>query len=234
MDLTLDHVTLVYPDGGSTLTAVDDVTLTVPSGTTTALLGPSGAGKSSLLAVAAALTPPTSGTVRIGGDVVNAPGTSRRAAARTRLHRVGLVFQQPQLLASLTALEQLEMVTALRGQRPRSGRARALELLDAVGLADRADHRPAALSGGQRQRVAVARAFMGSPDVLLVDEPTSALDRERGTQVVSLLTGLARERDAALLLVSHDDATLDGVDRRVHLVDGRLVTAPVPVGAGRP
>ena len=228
MDLRLDHVTLVYPDGDGTLTAVDDVTLTVPAGSTTALLGPSGAGKSSLLAVAAGLTPPTAGEVRVGDAVVNAPGYSSRDAARARLGHVGIVFQQPQLLASLTTLEQLELTAVLRGRRASSVRGRALELLAAVGLERESARRPAQLSGGQRQRVAIARALMGDPDVLLVDEPTSALDRERGTQVVALVTSLARQRGIATLLVSHDEDTLGAVDARVHLVDGRLgVGAPL-------
>lgn len=244
MDLTLDRIRLAYPDGDGVLVAVDDVTLTVPSGTTTALLGPSGAGKSSLLAVAATLTPPTSGVVRVGDDVVSAPddaagapragrGPRRRArraadrAAALRRERIGIVFQQPQLVASLTVLEQLELMSHLRGRPAASRRAHALALLDAVGVADRADRRPEHLSGGQRQRVAIARALMNDPQVLLVDEPTSALDHERGVQVVELVVRLARELDAATLLVTHDEATLDPVDARVHLADGRVVEAPV-------
>lgn len=222
MDLHLDHVSLVYPDGDATLTAVDDVTVSVAAGTTTALLGPSGAGKSSLLAVAAGLTPPTSGRVLLGDSVLFSPTTSVARATRLRRDRIGMVFQLPQLLASLTALEQLELQAHLRGARRSSVRARAIELLDVVGLADQRHKRPAHLSGGQRQRVAIARALVGSPDVLLVDEPTSALDHERGVQIVELLTRLTRELDAATLLVSHDASTLDSVDATVSMVDGRL------------
>lgn len=243
MDLTLDHVTLVYPDGESTVTAVDDVSLTVPAGTTTAVLGPSGSGKSSLLAVAATLTTPTAGEVRIGGDVVNAPAGaagsatgrpsgSRKAAsavssqaARLRRDRIGIVFQQPQLITSLTALENLELMSHLRGERPSAHRDRALDLLDAVGLRDQAAKRPGQLSGGQRQRVAIARALMNNPEVLLVDEPTSALDHTRGVQIIELVTRLTRETGAATIVVTHDEATLDSVDARVHLADGRLVEA---------
>ncbi|MFE5307198.1 ABC transporter ATP-binding protein [Isoptericola sp. NPDC056605] len=229
MDLHLDHVTLVYPDGDGTLTAVDDVDLAVPSGTTTALLGPSGAGKSSLLAVAAGLTNPTRGTVRFGEDVVFTPTTTVADATRARLDRIGMVFQSPQLLGSLTALEQVELHAHLRGRRPSSVRARALELLDAVGVADHAGRRPAQLSGGQRQRVAIARALVGRPEVLLVDEPTSALDHERGTRVVELITSLARETGAATLLVSHDASTLASVDATARMLDARL--EPAEVGA---
>lgn len=237
MDLTLDHVTLVYPDGESTVTAVDDVSLTVPAGTTTAVLGPSGSGKSSLLAVAATLTTPTSGEVRIGDDVVNAPTSSAGSAvssdaARLRRDRIGIVFQQPQLIASLTALENLELMSHLRGERPSAHRDRALELLDAVGLRDVASKRPGQLSGGQRQRVAIARALMNHPEVLLVDEPTSALDHTRGVQIIELITRLTRDTGAATIVVTHDEATLDTVDARVHLADGRLVEAGAVASLG--
>ncbi|GAB3171018.1 ABC transporter ATP-binding protein [Myceligenerans halotolerans] len=222
MDLHLESITLIYPDGDTTLTAVDGVDLTVPAGTTTALLGPSGAGKSSLLAVAAGLTRPSHGTVAIGGGIVFTPTTTVAETTRVRLERIGMVFQSPQLLGSLTALEQLELHAHLRGRRPTSVRERALELLDAVGVADLRDRRPAQLSGGQRQRVAIARALVGRPQVLLVDEPTSALDHERGTRVVELITGLARETGAATLLVSHDAATLATVDATVRMLDARI------------
>ena len=225
MDLHIDDVTLVYTDGESTLTAVDAVSLEVPAGTTTALLGPSGSGKSSLLAVAGGLTRPTSGVVRIGGEVVFTPTTTPREATRARRDRIGLVFQQPQLIASLTALEQLELHAHLRGRRPSSARDHARALLDAVGLAGLEHRRPAQLSGGQRQRVAVARALVGRPDVLLVDEPTSALDHERGTQVMALISALVAQEGAATLIVSHDASTLASVDTQVVLRDGRLTTA---------
>lgn len=229
MDLHLDDIVLTYPDGDSTLTAVDHVTLTVPSGTTTALLGPSGSGKSSLLAVAGGLTRPTAGEVRIGDTTVVTPTTTLAEATAMRLDRIGIVFQQPQLLASLTALEQLELHEHLRGRRAHEGREEAESLLAAVGLGDQLHRRPGDLSGGQRQRVAIARALMGSPQVLLVDEPTSALDHERGTQIIELITGLARENDAATLIVSHDESTLGSVDAMCLLVDGSLVPSSEPV-----
>lgn len=228
--LTLDHITLTYPDGDTDLVAVDDVSLTVSPGTATAILGPSGSGKSSLLAVASTLTRPTKGLVRIGTDVVNAPAGHPEAgpdaaSARLRRERIGIVFQQPQLIDSLSAVEQLELMAHLRGERPRSARTRAMELLDAVGLAPWASKRPAQLSGGQRQRVAIARAMMSSPEVLLVDEPTSALDHDRGVQIIDLITTLTRESGAATIIVTHDEATLTSVPTRVHLADGRIVAA---------
>ena len=238
--LTLDHITRTYPDGDRDLVAVDDVSLTVAPGTTTAVLGPSGSGKSSLLAVASTLTRPTRGLVRIGSDVVNAPPGHPEAApdassARLRRERIGIVFQQPQLIDSLTAVEQLELMAHLQGRSPRSARTRAMDLLDAVGMASWAAKRPAQLSGGQRQRVAIARAMMSSPEVLLVDEPTSALDHDRGLQIVDLITTLTRQSGAATIIVTHDEATLASVPDRVYLADGRItaqtsseVSAAVP------
>ncbi|NTW38333.1 MAG: ABC transporter ATP-binding protein [Cellulomonadaceae bacterium] len=222
MDLLLADVSLTYPDGDATLTAVDRVDIRVPAGTTTALLGPSGSGKSSLLAVAGGLTRPTRGSVAIGGDVVFDATTEQHRATAVRLRRIGIVFQLPQLLGSLTALEQLELVAHLRGARPSSIRGRAMAMLDAVGLAGLAGRRPAQLSGGQRQRVAIARALVEEPEVLLVDEPTSALDRTRGAEVVELITRLGRETGAATLLVSHDPSTLGSVDTCLQMLDGSV------------
>lgn len=235
--LTLDHITLTYPDGDATLTAVDDVSLNVVPGNATAILGPSGSGKSSLLAVAATLTRPSTGLVLIGNDVVNAPAGALEAkpdarAAQLRRDRIGIVFQQPQLIDSLTALEQLELMRHLQGNAPRSGRGRAQEILDVVGLADSMHKLPAQLSGGQRQRVSIARALMNSPEVLLVDEPTSALDHERGQQIIELITALTRETGASTVIVTHDEATLGSVTTRLHLKDGQL-QEPVALSPAR-
>ncbi|MFF7033698.1 ABC transporter ATP-binding protein [Streptomyces griseus] len=220
MTLTLTDVTLTYPDGEGRLTALDRVSLDVPAGTLTAVVGPSGSGKSSLLAAAATLVTPDSGEVVVAGTP--AGGLSRAGRAALRRDRIGIVFQQPNLLPSLTAAEQLQAMRHLSGGPVRAARRRALELLDAVGLADRADRRPHQLSGGQRQRINIARALMNEPAVLLVDEPTSALDHERGVAVLDLLVTLTRERATATVLVTHDRAHLDRMDRTVTMDDGRL------------
>ncbi|MBD8061454.1 ABC transporter ATP-binding protein [Oceanitalea stevensii] len=220
MTLDLSHITLTYPDGSSRLTALDDVTVSVPAGTVTALVGPSGSGKSSLLAVAATLIIPDSGRVVVAGN--DTTRLSREELTDLRRTSIGTIFQQPNLLPSLTAVEQLQVVAHLAGTPAASARARGLELLDAVGLADRADHRPHQLSGGQRQRVNIARALMNEPAVLLVDEPTSALDHERGAAVLGLLTALTRERRTATVLVTHDRSQLGGVDAVVEIHDGAV------------
>lgn len=226
MTLTLTDVTLTYPDGDGRLTALDRVSLEVPAGTLTAVVGPSGSGKSSLLAAAATLVTPDSGEVVVAGTRTG-PLTAAGRAALRREH-IGIVFQQPNLLPSLTAAEQLQVMAHLSGGRAREARRRAVELLDAVGLADRADRRPHQLSGGQRQRINIARALMNEPEVLLVDEPTSALDHERGAAVLDLLVTLTRQRATATVLVTHDLAHLDRMDRTVTMDDGRL-TVPAAV-----
>ncbi|HEX5566464.1 MAG TPA: ABC transporter ATP-binding protein [Streptomyces sp.] len=220
MSLHLADVTLTYPDGEGRLTALDRVSLDVPPGSLTAVVGPSGSGKSSLLAVAATLITPDSGTVTVDGT--DTTGMSRGELTELRRHTIGIVFQQPSLLPSLTAAEQLQVMARLGGRSPRRARPRALELLDAVGLADFADRRPHQLSGGQRQRVNIARALMNDPTVLLVDEPTSALDHERGAAVIDLITRLTRRNATATVLVTHDRTHLAGADRIAEVRDGRL------------
>jgi len=222
MTLQLTGITLSYPDGASRLTALDDVTLTVPAGTMTAVIGPSGSGKSSLLAVAATLITPDTGRVVIDGT--DTSGLSRAELTALRRTKVGTVFQQPNLLPSLTAAEQLQVMAHLDGRSPGRARRRALELLAAVGLEAEADRRPHQLSGGQRQRVNIARALMNEPAVLLVDEPTSALDHERGAAVLDLLTALTHQRATATVLVTHDRSHLTAVDEVAEVHDGRLTT----------
>ncbi|MEU1459858.1 ABC transporter ATP-binding protein [Streptomyces sp. NPDC005727] len=227
MSLELTDITLTYADGDTRLTALDRVTLQVPKGRLTAVVGPSGSGKSSLLAVAATLITPDAGTVTIDGTATT--GLSRGELTELRRHRIGIVFQQPNLLPSLTAAEQLQVMARIDGRRPGRARGRALELLDGVGLADQAHRRPHQLSGGQRQRVNIARALMNDPTVLLVDEPTSALDHERGAAVIELITRLTHERATATVLVTHDRTHLTAADRIAEVHDGRL-RRPAPTG----
>ncbi|ATO12593.1 ABC transporter ATP-binding protein [Micromonospora sp. WMMA2032] len=224
MSLDLTDVTLTYPDGDSRLTALDHVTLSVPRGSLTAVVGPSGSGKSSLLAVAATLVTPDTGGVAVDGVVTT--GLTRGALATLRRRAIGIVFQQPNLLPSLTAAEQLQVMATLNGRSPARVRRRADDLLDAVGLGAQAGRRPHQLSGGQRQRVNIARALVNDPVLLLVDEPTSALDHERGAAVVDLIARLTRERGTATVLVTHDRDHLAAADRTVEMRDGRLHPAP--------
>ncbi|MET9599615.1 ABC transporter ATP-binding protein [Streptomyces sp. NPDC006459] len=226
MNLLVHDVTLTYPDGESLLTALNAVGLDVPAGTLTAVIGPSGSGKSSLLAVAATLVTPDRGRVVVAGQDTTGLGPAEKSALRRE--KIGIVFQQPNLLASLTAAEQLQVMAHLSGRPARAVRRRALELLAAVGLADKADKRPHQLSGGQRQRINIARALMNEPAVLLVDEPTSALDHERGAAVLDLLVTLTRERGTATVVVTHDRAHLERMDRTATMADGRLTLTAEP------
>lgn len=227
--LTMEDVLLTYPDGEDRVTAVDHVSLSIERGRSLAVTGPSGSGKSSLLAVAATLTRPESGHVWLethDGQVDLATLTPKRAA-QLRREEIGIVFQQSNLIESLTAREQLEAMAWLDARpsraRRRQVRERADELLGVVGLADTAGRAVGALSGGQRQRVAVARALMSEPSLLLADEPTSALDSESGEVVMDLLMGTAREFNVALMLVTHDSTLAGRCDARIHLVDGAVV-----------
>ncbi|MFC9964400.1 ABC transporter ATP-binding protein [Nocardia ignorata] len=233
MALTLTDVTLTYPDGAGRLTALDRVNLHVPGGTIAAVTGPSGSGKSSLLAVAATLIRPDSGKVELDSDArtTDLATLSRRAAATARRTSMGIVFQQPNLIASLTAIEQLEVIAHLGGPKRASrseSSARAKELIDAVGLTEHAHKRPAQLSGGQRQRVNIARALMNDPALLVVDEPTSALDSERGAAIIDLITTIARTHHAATILVTHDSTHLHRMDAVYRMTDGTLTTFEVP------
>ncbi|MFC4605425.1 ABC transporter ATP-binding protein [Rhodococcus kronopolitis] len=226
MSLTLTDAVLTYPDGDTRLRALDTVNFTVDRSKLVAVTGPSGSGKSSLLAVAGLLITPESGTVHIDGTDVTGLGRAERTTVRRE--QLGFVFQQSNLLASLTATEQLLMITHLGGGRVRGQRQRARDLLASLGLEKELDRRPHQLSGGQRQRVAIARSLMNDPSVLLVDEPTSALDEDRSREIVRLLAELSRDRDVAIVMVTHDLGQLDLVDDVYEMHSGRLTLARVP------
>ncbi|MFI6173075.1 ABC transporter ATP-binding protein [Nocardia sp. NPDC051052] len=228
--LTLEDVTLTYPDGSGRLTALDRVGLRVAGGEIAAITGPSGSGKSSLLAVAATLIYPDSGRIdlRTPSGSVDLATVGRREAAELRRSSIGIVFQQPNLIPALTALEQLQVMSHLGQQlrtsahQRRETHTRAMELLDAVGLADQRSKRPAQLSGGQRQRVNIARALMNNPALLVIDEPTSALDTERGAAIIDLILTIVHDHGAATLLVTHDRTHLHRMNAVHHMTDGHL------------
>ena len=198
--------------------AVDGVDLVIEPGQFVAIIGPSGCGKSTLLNLLGALDEPDGGTLRVGGHDLRA----HRDLDHVRAVDVGLVFQLDNLLPSLSALENVEvpMVGVVRSARVR--RARALELLAEVDMADRAGSRPPALSGGERQRVAIARALANSPSLLLADEPTGRLDSRTGAVVLDLLDRIRSERGMTLVVVSHDPRVAARADRVVSMLDGRV------------
>ena len=207
--LKISDLVVTYPDGDSTITALDHVKLEVDAGEFVALVGESGSGKSTLLAVAAGLQTPTSGEVLLEGSPV----------ADNR-QQVGLVFQAANLISALTAREQLLIVDHMRGIKPRVKRAD--ELLARVGLEGLHNRRPGQLSGGQRQRVNIARALMSSPTLLLADEPTSALDACLSREIVELLRDVTQEFNLATVMVTHDRSQISMATRAVEMEDGHL------------
>ena len=223
MSLRTEGVSLILGDGDSQVTALADVSVQVDPGQLAIVMGPSGAGKSSLLAVCGGLRTPTRGQVWIDGTELTGLNASRLAEVRRR--HVGFVFQQSNLLPSLTALDQLLLLTHMQGRRPGGeDQEKALKLLEEVGMADKRHRRPGQLSGGERQRVGIARAFMADPNLLLVDEPTSMLDTSRGHQIVELLARACRDHSVATLMVTHDQSVLDLADRVLEIRDGRIVS----------
>ncbi|MEG8180791.1 ABC transporter ATP-binding protein [Nocardia terpenica] len=228
--LTVADVTLTYPDGADRITALDSVNLRVEGGRIAAITGPSGSGKSSLLAVVSTLIRPDSGHILLETDsgTTDLAAVTRREAAALRRNTIGIVFQQPNLIPALTALEQLEAMTHLGQHRfisprlRRETRSRAMDLLSTVGLSGHEHKHPAQLSGGQRQRINIARALMNTPSLLVIDEPTSALDRERGAAIIDLILSLAHTHSAPTLLVTHDQTHLTRMDTVHHMTDGRL------------
>lgn len=224
MTLLVESVSLVLGDGDQQVTALKDVSLNVESGHLCAVMGPSGAGKSSLLAVCGGLLKPSAGHIRIEGNDLTAMRENQRAALRRK--RIGFIFQQSNLVAALTTLDQLLLMSHIGGKAPGADeRARANQLLDEVGLAHRAGHRPHQLSGGERQRVGIARALMSKPALLLVDEPTSMLDHNRGKEVVELLAKQTKEHGVATVMVTHDQAMLPWADQVADMEDGSLTVA---------
>lgn len=216
--LELTDVSVTYTDGDSHVTALDNVTLAVNPGEFVAVVGPSGSGKSTLLAIAGALTTPDSGRVRIAGEDITELDSA--GLARIRREHIGFVFQSSgSLPPALTAEQQLELAARVVGKRGRYSNA---ELLEKVGMTERAKHRPGKLSGGERQRVGIARALVGDPQVLLVDEPTAALDRTRSQDIVALLARECHEFNVAGVMVTHDHDVLSHCDKVYEMVDGRL------------
>jgi putative ABC transport system ATP-binding protein len=216
--IEVQDVTKVYHMGQTEVQALRGVDLTVDHGESISIMGPSGSGKSTLMAILGCLDVPTSGLYRLAGQDVSRLSDDQLATIRGR--RIGFVFQTFNLLPRATALENVELPLLYTGTSRRRQRAQAA--LEAVGLADRARHKPAELSGGERQRVAMARALVNDPAILLADEPTGNLDSTTGDEVLAILTTLHRERGLTLLIVTHDPAVAARTERIVHLLDGRV------------
>jgi putative ABC transport system ATP-binding protein len=216
--LELDHVTKEHP-ANPPVVALRSVTLAIAEGELVAIVGPSGSGKSTLLAVAGTLERPTAGVVRIGGAPVE--HLPDRVLSGIRAHQIGFVFQQFFLIPTLTTLDNVANALLYRGIPARLRRQAATAALEAVGLAERSNHRPSELSGGECQRVAIARAIVGRPTIILADEPTGSLDTETGNGILELLVGLNRD-GATIIVVTHNPDIAATIPRTIHLRDGAV------------
>jgi putative ABC transport system ATP-binding protein len=223
--LELHQVSKTYGAGPSEVHAVADIDLEVDRGSLIAIMGPSGSGKSTLLTISGSLEEPTSGEVLIDGDSLQK--MSRNDKARLRRRTIGYVFQEFNLLAGLTALENVSLPLELDGVSAKKARLAGIAVLEDLGLADRATRYPDQLSGGERQRVAIARAVIGGRHLLLADEPSGALDQANGEAVMRMLLS-ACKKGVAAVVVTHDAQLASWADRVVFLRDGRIVDQTVP------
>ncbi|MFI6041365.1 ABC transporter ATP-binding protein [Nocardia sp. NPDC051321] len=217
--LELSGVTKEYRVGEQTVRALDEISLRIEPGEFTSIIGPSGSGKSTLLHLLGALDTPDAGSILFQGEEIGSLDDERQSEFRR--HRVGFIFQFFNLLPTLSAWENVAIPKLLDGTGLRKAKPRALELLDLVGLSDRASHRPAELSGGQMQRVAVARAMIMDPPLILADEPTGNLDSKTGSSILELLGGIAGSGNS-VVMVTHDNDAVAYCDRVITLHDGRI------------
>jgi putative ABC transport system ATP-binding protein len=217
--LQVDNLSKTYQSAGRPLTVLHQINFLVEEGSTLSILGPSGSGKTTLLGLCAGLDRSSTGSISLNGQRIDSMGEDERAAMRNRY--VGFIFQNFQLLSTLTALENVMVPLELRGER--NVRSRSMELLGKVGLSDRGHHYPAQLSGGEQQRVSLARAFSNHPAILFADEPTGNLDAETSEKVIELLFELNREAGTTLMIVTHNLELASATGRIIRLRAGGLV-----------
>lgn len=218
----LRDVSMVYDSEAQPFQALKGINLAIPAGTVQLMMGPAGAGKTTLLLIVAGLLTPTAGQVELFGNRLN--HMSRSQLTQFRLRHLGIVFQDHNLLHTLTALENVEVALNLKGIHGVTARRQARRLLETVGLSDKLQHLPRQLSGGQLQRVGVARALAGKPHLIIADEPTAALDSTNGRLVTDLLCNLAREDGCTVLIATHDERIMSFSDHVAYLEDGILRT----------
>jgi putative ABC transport system ATP-binding protein len=215
-------LTKIYGSGHTEVVAVRDVTVEVNRGEIVALVGPSGAGKSTLLTLLGLIRPPNTGRIAIDGTLVFDNHQAKVNVRSFRRQKFGFVFQKANLIPFLTAAENVRLAMEINDQPARVSRQRAMELLEYLGVAERAEYLPSKLSGGEEQRVAVARALANRPSLILADEPTAALDSVHGRQVMELFRKVAHEQNAGVIVVTHDHRALDLFDRTLEMEDGKL------------
>ncbi|WP_419800719.1 ABC transporter ATP-binding protein [Mucilaginibacter sp.] len=218
--LKIENLTKTYKSAGNTLTVLNNINFSVEEGSTFSIVGPSGSGKTTLLGLCAGLDRSTSGLVELNNIPLDNLGEDERAQVRNQY--VGFIFQNFQLLPTLTALENVMVPLELRGEK--NTRARAMDLLEKVGLANRGHHYPTQLSGGEQQRISLARAFSNQPKILFADEPTGNLDAETSEKMVKLLFDLNRESGTTLVLVTHDMELASKTQRIIRIKGGNLIS----------
>ncbi|AEE20607.1 putative ABC transport system ATP-binding protein [Dokdonia sp. Hel_I_63] len=218
--LKISGLEKTYTSGSKQLTVLQNIDFEVEKGQTFSIIGPSGSGKTTLLGLCAGLDQPNAGTVELCGHNLSALNEDERAALRNK--EVGFIFQNFQLLPTLTAIENVSVPLELQGDKNASTRAK--ELLEQVGLADRIDHYPSQLSGGEQQRVALARAFVNKPSILFADEPTGNLDEETGEKVIKLLFELNKSAGTTLVIISHDLDLANRTQQILRLKGGQILT----------
>ncbi len=217
--LKIEHLKKSYTSGSKKLTVLNDISFEIERGSTFSIVGPSGSGKTTLLGLSAGLDKPDSGSIELCGIPLHTLNEDERAQLRNK--EVGFIFQNFQLLPTLSALENVSVPLELQGQK--NAAKVAMELLDKVGLADRFHHYPSQLSGGEQQRVAIARAFSNGPSILFADEPTGNLDDETGEKIVKLLFELNEQAGTTLVIVSHDLELANKTEQILRLKGGKIV-----------
>jgi putative ABC transport system ATP-binding protein len=218
----LTKISKHFGEGETRVDALREISMTVAPGEIVGLVGPSGSGKSTLLNVVACILEPSSGQMRLDGDLVYDDRWLKGDLRKLRLDKIGFIFQFHNLLPFLNTTENVAMVLELAGSTPAAARSRAIELLDYLGVGNRKSAMPATVSGGEAQRVAIARAMANRPRIILADEPTAALDSERAGVVMDLMSRVAAEQHAAIIVVSHDEKIFNRFHRIFHLRDGHL------------
>lgn len=217
--LSIENVSKIYESGARRLTVLDQVNLAVEEGESIAIVGPSGSGKTTLLGLCAGLDRPSTGSVQLNGHRLESLNEDQRAAVRSK--EIGFIFQNFQLLPTLTALENVMVPLELKKRK--DARQKAMELLQKVGLGERFTHYPTQLSGGEQQRVSIARAFANEPKILFADEPTGNLDTETGEMIESLIFDLNKASGTTLILVTHDTELAAKTHRTIHIKGGKIL-----------
>ena len=218
--ISVKNLVKTFQIGDQELHALNGVSFDVRDGEFTAIMGPSGSGKSTMLNLLGCLDQPTSGSYRFDNEEVKELNSGQ--LVKIRRHKIGFIFQDFNLLPRLSALKNVELPLIYQGYRPKARQSKAREMLNAVGLERRINHKPTQLSGGEKQRVAIARALVSEPRIILADEPTGNLDSETGEEILKLLTQIHKERKVTIIMITHDAHIAKSAERIIYLKDGKI------------